>query len=196
MEPATNEQRRVDLGESDAADVLGRASALTNFNTVKPLGVPLLKGLFAVGTLIPALSEKLRKLSFIHFARWTLVDELPGEDLHHTHLFFESNFNGTWSQYIDAFSYVVPFELGAIWKWCYGFPGPIPAADFKAVIAMHEYPASHYYSAYPEASTTMILGALEVKERLDNLRRAARDMDAGQFDAAWQAFLTETQPHL
>jgi hypothetical protein len=196
MAPVTDEQRRILLGESDSADVLGRASALTNFNTVKPLGVPILRALFALGTLIPALATKLRKLSFIHFARWTLVDALPGEDLRHTHLFFESNFNGTWSQYIDAFSYVVPRELGAIWRWCYGFPGPIPASDFKAVIARHSYPAGHYYAAYPEASTTMVLGALEVKGALDDLRRRARTMDADAFDAAWREFLVDTQPHL
>ena len=196
MESTSVEQRRVILGESESADILGRASALTNFNTVKPVGIPILRALFVIGTHVPALSAKLRQLSFIHFARWTLVDRLPGEDLRHTHLFFESNFNGTWSQYIDAFSYVVPFELGLIWRWCFGFPGPIPAEDFKAVIARHEYPASHYYSAYPQASTTMIHAALEVKPRLDALRRAARTMSPSEFDAAWQQFLVDTQPHL
>jgi hypothetical protein len=196
VEPSAAEQRRVVLGESESADILGRASALTNFNTVKPIGVPILRALFLLGTYVPPLTVKLRKLSFIHYARWTLVDRLRDEDLRHTHLFFESNFNGTWSQYIDAFSYVVPRELGAIWRWCFGFPGPVPAEDFKEVIAAHEYPASHYYSAYPEASTTMILGALEVKPRLDRLRRAARELGADQFDAAWREFLIDTQPHL
>jgi len=196
--PATDSDasRRIVLGESAGPDVLGRASALTNFNTVKPIGVPILRAVFFIGTYVPPLTAKLRKLSFIHFARWTLLDHLQGEDLRRTHLFFESNFNGTWSQYIDAFSYVVPRELGAIWRWCFGFPGPIPAADFKDVIARHEYPASHYYSAYPEASTAMVLGALEVKEKLDQLRVAARGMGPAEFDAAWRAFLRDTQPHL
>ena len=46
-------------------------------------------------------------LSFIHFARWTVIPRFPdggsGEKLGHTYLFFESNFNGLWDQYIDAF---------------------------------------------------------------------------------------------
>ena len=192
----TAEHDRVVLGEAADANILGRASALTSINTIKPYGVPILRALFFVGSFVPPFTAKLRSLSFIHFARWTIVDRLPGEDLKRAHLLFESNFNGTWSQYIDAFSYVVPTELGAIWRWCYGFPGPIPAGPFKADIARHEYSAAHFYAAYPEASTTMVAGALEVRGRLDDLRRRARGMDAAEFDEAWREFLIDTQPHL
>jgi hypothetical protein len=193
---AAPQQDRVALGEAEDVNILGRASALTSINTIRPYGVPVLRALFFVGTHVPALTAKLRLLSFIHFARWTIVDALPGERLERAHLLFESNFNGTWSQYIDAFSYVVPTELGAIWRWCYGFPGPIPAGPFKADIARHEFPAAHYYAAYPEASTTMVAGALEVRKKLDRLRRRARAMDAAEFDEAWREFLIDTQPHL
>jgi hypothetical protein len=50
-----------------------------------------------------------------------LIDRFPdggeGERLHHAYLFFESNFNGTWDQYIDAFSEVVAFRMKAIYSW-------------------------------------------------------------------------------
>lgn len=187
---------RVILGEAEDVNILGRVCALTTLNTIRPYGVPLLRVLFLVGTHVPALLRTLRRLSFIHFARWTIVDRIPGEDLRHTHLLFESNFNGTWSQYIDAFSYVVPNELGAIWRWCYGFPGPIPAEPFKGFIARHEHPAAHYYAAYPEASATMVMGSLEVRRQLDRLRARAQDMSAAEFDEAWRDFLIEMQPHL
>jgi hypothetical protein len=179
-------------------NVLGRASALTVMSAVKPRGVPWLRTLFFVGTHVPALLATLRRLSFIHFARWTLVRELPanGPRLRNTHLFFESNFNGTWSQYIDAFSYVVPKHIAAIWKSSFGFPGPVPAQPFKDYIASHEYVAEHYYCAYPEASTTMIVDALAVREDLDKLRRRAGRMSPQEFDAAWRAFLVTNQRRL
>jgi hypothetical protein len=190
------EQRRALLGEAEEPNVLGRATALTSLNTLRPCGVPILRALFLIGPYLPFLLTKLKKLSFIHFARWVIVDSLRGEDLRHTHQFFESNFNGTWSQYIDAFSYVVPRELNAVFGFAFGWPGPVPAAPFKGFIARHEYAASHYYSAYPEATATMILSALEVRRRLDRLRVRARTMDAAEFDAAWREFLTDMQRHL
>ena len=73
-----------------------------------------------------------------------------GERLHHTYLFFESNFNGTWDQYIDAFSEVVPdAHEGRSGARSYGFPGPIPVEPFKEYIRQNEYVANHYWSAYP-----------------------------------------------
>jgi hypothetical protein len=192
----TPEQRRALLGEAEEPNVLGRATALTAFNVLRPWGVPILRALYFIGPHFPFLLKKLQQLSFIHFARWVIVDSLRGEDFRHAHQFFESNFNGTWSQYIDAFSYVVPRELSAVFGFNYGWPGPIPAAPFKSFIARHEYPASHFYSAYPEATTTMILSALEVRRRLDRLRVRARTMDAAEFDAAWHEFLKDVQRHL
>jgi hypothetical protein len=177
-------------------NTLGRAHALTVLSAVKPRGVPLLRLLFFVGPHLPRLLKPLQRLSFIHFARWTLVRRLPGQDLRHAHLFFESNFNGTWSQYIDAFSYVVPKHISGIWRWSYGFPGPLPAGPFKAYITEHEYEADHFYSAYPEASVTMILAALELRRDLDRLRARAPSMSAEAFDEAYRDLLTAHQNHL
>ena len=196
MSSLSVEQRRAVLGESEEPNILGRATALTAFNALKPWGVPVLRVLFRLGPRFPFLLDRLKQLSFIHFARWVIVDSLPGEDLRHTHQFFESNFNGTWSQYIDAFSYVVPRELSAVFGFSVKWPGPIPAAPFKAYIARHEYAASHYYCAYPEASATMVLSAIEVRKRLDDLRVKARTMDAGEFEESWREFLTDMQRHL
>lgn len=196
MSSLGTQKRDLLAADTVPSNVLGRAIALTNITTLRPWGVPLLRTLFFIGPALPFLLAKLRKLSFIHFARWVIVDSLRSEDLRHTHQFFESNFNGTWSQYIDAFAYVLPVELSAVFGPAYGWPGAVPAAPFKDHIARHEYPASHFYSAYPGATATMVLSALEVRERLDDLRVRARKMDAEEFDAEWRDFLTDLQRHL
>ena len=183
---------------SDDPNALGRAHALTVISVVKRRGLLPLRLLFFIGRHVPPLLNTLRKLSFIHFARWTLVPALPGDGrkLRNVHLFFESNFNGTWSQYIDAFSYVVPQHIALIWRSSYGFPGSIPASGLKAYIAEHEYPAGHYYSAYPEASSTMIIAALALRRDLDRLRREAPSLTPEAFDKAYHALLTDHQGHL
>ena len=104
--------------------------------------------------------------------RWTIVDGLPGEKLRYRYLLFESNFDGPWQHYIDAFAYVDPaVDIRLTWGRGPGFPGPPPAEPLKAWIAMNSLEGGHYYCAHPEASTRMVKGALEVRERFERLRR-------------------------
>jgi hypothetical protein len=50
----------------------------------------------------------------------------PQEKLQYDYLIFFSNLNGTWKQYIDAFSAVLSTGLNAIWMWSEKFPGSVP----------------------------------------------------------------------
>src|SRR6059058_5684301 len=147
---------------------------------VRPWGPLILKLVFWAGRHLTFTLTKLQQLSFIHYARWAVVDRFPddgeGERLHHSYLFFESNFNGTWDQYIDAFSEVVPRRMRAIWGTSYGFPGPIPVEPFKAYIRRNEYVANNYWSAYPGAATTEIISADRVAQALDAFKRRSAGM--------------------
>ena len=97
------------------ANVEGKATAITVLTPVKRWGPLWLWLVFLAGRNVKATLEKLKTLSFIHYARWVVVKRFPdgagGERLNHTYLLFESNFNGTWDQYIDAFSEIVPGRM-------------------------------------------------------------------------------------
>jgi hypothetical protein len=82
------------------------------------------------------------------------------------------------------------------WGSAYGFPKPLPTAPFKRYIKCHEIEASHFYSAYPEATTTMVLDALELKKKVDAFGARTAQATPEQFAAAWGQLLTETQAHL
>ena len=56
-------------------------------------------------------ARHILQFNFIKFVRWTIVRELDGERLHYPYLFFESNFDGPWQHYIDAFAYVIPHDI-------------------------------------------------------------------------------------
>jgi hypothetical protein len=182
------------------ANVEGRATAITVLTPVKPWGRPVLALVFWAGRNVTATLRKLQMLSFIHYARWSVIpsfpDEQGGEKLHHAYLFFESNFNGTWDQYIDAFSEVVPQRMRAIWGSSYGFPGPIPVEPFKHYIRENEYVANHYWSAYPSATTTEIISAAKVKPAIDDLRRRADGLDPEAFKRAYDDMLKTLQHDL
>ena len=70
----------------------------------------------------------------------------------------------------------------------YGFPGIKPATGFKDYAREHEVESAHYYCAYPDATTTDVLSALE-------LARAAEAFAPGEGDwlAAFERFLTDNQ---
>jgi hypothetical protein len=179
------------------ANVEGRATAITVLTPVKPIGRFLLPIVFWVGRNAAWTLKKLQMLSFIHFARWIVIPRLPdGEKLHYEYLYFESNFNGLWDQYIDAFSEVVPARMKGIWGTSYGFPGPIPVEPFKAYIRANEYVANHYWSAYPGATTTEIISAKRVAAALNDLRARAAELEPEAFKAAYEQMITTVQRDL
>jgi len=181
-------------------NVDGQAIAITVFSTIKWWGRPFLPVLFLLTRRFPALTRILRELSFIHFARWSIVRRIPYNGppqrkgrLRYPHMYFESNFNGGWEEYIDAFSHILTRGMTAFWGSSYGFPKPLPTAPFKKYIQDNETEADHYYSAYPEATSTIIQRALALDAKLAPLKRDAERMDPDAFAAAYRALLTDVQ---
>ncbi len=184
------------------ANIEGKATAITVLTPVRRGGPILLWIVFWAGRNLTFTLKKLQTLSFIHYARWTLIKHFPdgeaglGQRPHHTYLFFESNFNGTWDQYIDAFSEVVSGRMKAIWGTSIGFPGPLPVEPFKQYIRRNEYVANHYWSAYPGHTTTEIVSAGRVAAALDTFCASSADLDPKAFAAAYAEFLTSVQGDL
>jgi hypothetical protein len=183
-------------------NVDGQAIAITVFSTVKAWGRPWLKLVFLEPKVLPQTLATLQKLSFIHFARWTMVSELayngapqPRKKLRRGHLYFESNFNGGWEEYIDAFSYVLKDGMAAFWGSSYGFPGAVPPGPFKDYIKTSDrrLEASHFYSAYPESTVTIVNAALEIDGLIADLRARAGDLTADEFKVEFDALLGKAQ---
>ncbi len=184
----------------------GRARAMTVFSPIRavlawpPGGVYWLNALFSLTRGRRGQGSTIRQLSFIHFARWVIIRRFPDhgqdEDLRYPLLLFESNYNGTFDQYIDAFSEILTTEMKRIWGTSYGFPGPKPVKPFKAYIRANEFVADHYYSAYPTATATMINSALALRKPHEELQKRASKMRDVDFGDAYRRFLTDMQGHL
>src|SRR5262249_53663097 len=116
--------------------------------------------------------------------------------LNYTYLFFESNFDGPWQHYIDAFAYCIPHDIRFVWGRGINFPSPPPPEPLKNWIAANSMEGATYYCAYPQAPTRMCKSALEVRDRFNALRAQAASMTPEQFKAAYEQFLTDTQAHL
>lgn len=183
-------------------NISGRARALTLHTPIRPAWTPFLRLVMRTSSLHPLFKRHSLQFNFIYFVRWAIVDRmppdrsLPAEDLHHSYLFFESNFDTPWKQYIDAFAYIIPRDIRTIWGRGPAFPGPPPAEPLKAWIARNSLEGGHYYAAYPEASVKMVLSALHLRRRFGRLVRDAQGAGPERFERLWTEFLDDVQHDL
>jgi hypothetical protein len=180
---------------SHPGNTTGRMTALTLFTPVRRQWVWFLEVGFFCARHLPFIQRHILQFNFIKFVRWTVV-RLPGERLNYRYMLFESNFDGPWQHYIDAFAYVIPLDIRVTWGRGIAFPAPPPSEPLKAWIARNSMEGGTYYCAHAEASTRMIKSALHVRERLAPLVRDAERMDPDEFEAAYRRFLTDVQAHV
>ncbi len=189
--------------DAPPSNVAGRTTSITLFTVQKPWGRFFMPFMFATSRAVPKALEAMDKLSFISFASWSLIRELPWNGppqklrrLRYPHLFFEVSFNGSWAQYIDSSVRVLTTGMYSFWSSSQTFPGPLPAGPFQAFFKAHEVDASHYYCAYPRATVTIVRSALDLQERLDMFAHRAHNLPEEAFEAAWDAFLEDAQRFL
>jgi hypothetical protein len=193
MEPLTAEtpaERAARPGNT-----IGRMTALTLFTPIRRQWVWFLRTGFWLAKYVPLAQRHILQFNFIKYVRWSIV-RLPGEDLNYRYLLFESNFDGPWQHYIDAFAYVIPRDIRLTWGRGINFPGPPPSEPLKAWIARNSMEGGTYYCAHPDASTRMIKSALIVRERLTALADDAERLTPEEFKAAYERFLTDVQAHV
>src|SRR5262245_15458161 len=174
-------------------NVHGRMTGLTLFTPIRPQWVWFLRIGLPITRHLPFMARHILQFNFIKFVRWTIVPRLDGERLNYQYLFFESNFDGPWQHYIDAFAYVIPLDIRVTWGRGPGFPAPPPAEPLKAWIAENSMEGGTYYCAHATQSTRQVNHALEVKERFARLQR---DLPPEEFKAEWERFLGEAQAFL
>src|SRR5277367_4755420 len=174
------------------SNINGKVYALNAITPMKPWKTWILRGFFFILGHVKPLQQDLVNLSFIEFARWVVLPrkQFPflgrgqkPEELQYDYLLFFSNFNGTWNQYIDAFSAGLSSGLDAIWCWSEKFPGAVPVTPFKEYIASVQFETDYYYDAYPHATTNDVKAAHLVQAAFDELAPTSPSMSEDDFAA-------------
>jgi hypothetical protein len=187
------------------SNINGKVYAMNAITPMKPWKTWILRGFFFVLGRVKPLQQDLINLSFIEFARWVVLPRRgfpflgngqKREELQYDYLLFFSNFNGTWNQYIDAFSAVLSRGLNLIWRWSEKFPGSVPVTPFKNYIAQVQFDTDYYYTAYPRATANDLKSAHIVQASLDALSLRAQDYTPAQFEEAYLHFVIQVQAHL
>src|SRR5277367_171281 len=180
------------------SNINGKVYALNAITPMKPWKTLVLRGFFFILGHVKPLQQDLINLSFIEFARWVVLPRRhfpflgkgqKREELQYDYLLFFSNFNGTWNQYIDAFSAVLSKGLNLIWRWSEQFPGSRPVTGFKSYISLVQFDTDYYYNVYPRAATNDVKAAHIVQASLDELAQQANTSDPKQFADAYLRFV-------
>lgn len=187
------------------SNVAGKAYAMNVVTPSHPWQTWTNRLLFMVARGLPSRLMGLLGLSLIHFARWVIIkrDQWPDlgqgrEQLQSDYMLFCSNFNGTWDQYIDAFSDGIPNGLNLFWYSATKYPLSIPITPFKTYITYNQVGTDYYYNATPGAAQRDVKSALKVYDAVRDLvaahARLADDPEA--FSEAFQKAYLRIQTDL
>ncbi len=182
------------------SNIAGKAYAMNVITPMPPWLTWVNRFIFMVSRVLPSNLQGLLGLSLIHFARWVLIrrDQWPDlgqgpQKLQNDYMLFCSNFNGTWDQYIDAFSDGIPTGLDLFWYSSSKYPHSIPITPFKNYITHNQILTDYYYNAVPGSAQRDIKCALRVRNALRGLAARHADLGPDAFAAEYRKTLLEVQ---
>ena len=111
-------------------------------------------------------------------------------------MLFFSNFNGSWDQYVDSFTFAIPSGLDLFWKWNIRYPKSVPLTPFHNYIRYNQIETIHYYNAYPLAASNDVKSAKAVKDALIAFQKHPLDASDEDFMKRYNALLRGLQHDL
>ena len=189
------------------SNIAGKAYAMNVVTPIRWYTAWLNRAIFLAAQL-PLLKNFLNglvTLSLIHYARWVIVKpsefpslaaSQPKETIKYTYMFFFSNFNGSWAQYVDSFHMSIPSGLNLFWKKNVKYPGSIPLHPFHAYITYNQVWTNHYYNAYPIAASNDVKAAKRIKAGLIEFITDTENDSSADFKKKYDRLLNDLQNDL
>ncbi|MFZ6849244.1 hypothetical protein [Undibacterium sp. RuRC25W] len=178
------------------SNIAGKAYAMNVITPVRWYTAWVNKLFFWVALKRPSTLSGLITLSLIHYARWVIIGrnqfphlspEQPKEKLKYSYMLFLSNFNGSWDQYVDSFTFAIPGGLDLFWKWNLRYSKSVALTPFHNYIQYNQLETIHYYNAYPLATSNDVKSAKNVSEMLADFNKT---IDAGGDDEFLKRYQT------
>ena len=185
------------------SNVAGKAYGMNAVTPMRPYKTWVQRTIFMASRALPSGLAGLLGLSIIHFARWVIIkrNQWPDlgqgkQNLQNDYMLFCSNFNGTWDQYIDAFSDGIPNGLDLFWFTSTRYPHSIPITPFKEYIRANQIDTDYYYNATPGAAQRDIKSALRIRRAILALAGQHKTLTPEDFQKAYIAELCRLQNEL
>lgn len=187
------------------SNIAGKAYAMNVITPLRWYFAWFNKLIFWVAVTFPQTLTGLITLSLIHYARWVVIGknsfphlhpDQPKEKLNYSYMLFFSNFNGSWDQYVDSFTFSIPAGLDMFWKWNIRYPNSVPLTPFHDYIRYNQIDTNHYYNATPLAASNDVKAGKHVKDTLIAFDAAVVNVSPEQFQKQYFAMLRTLQHDL
>lgn len=187
------------------SNIAGKAYAMNVITPIRSHLAWVNKVIFLAASYIPRTLRGLITLSLIHYAGWVIIDkrqfphlspEQPRENLSYSYMLFFSNFNGSWDQYVDSFTFSIPGGLDMFWKWNIRYPKSVALTPFHDYIHYNQIETLHYYNAYPLAASNDVKSARSVKQALQSFDQTADQGTDAEFLQRYHGLLRSLQHDL
>ncbi|MDT8999569.1 hypothetical protein RQP53_09860 [Paucibacter sp. APW11] len=186
-------------------NIAGKAYAMNVITPVRPRLAWVNKLIFWFALKFPSTLKGLITLSLIHYARWVIIgrdqfphlsSDQPREKLRYSYMLFFSNFNGSWDQYVDSFTFSIPSGLDMFWKWNIRYSKSVALTPFHRYIQYNQIETQHYYNAYPLAASNDVKSAKTVKDALIAFDEKADKGSDEEFQKRYHTLLRGLQHDL
>ncbi|MBC3864013.1 hypothetical protein H8K32_18045 [Undibacterium jejuense] len=187
------------------SNIAGKAYAMNVITPVRWYTAWLNKLFFWVALKRPSTLSGLQTLSLIHYARWVIIGrkqfphlspDQPKENLNYSYMLFFSNFNGSWDQYVDSFTFAIPGGLDLFWKWNVRYSKSVALTPFHNYIQYNQLETIHYYNAYPLATSNDVKSAKTVKDTLSDFNKTVEEGSDEEFLKRYHGVLRGLQHDL
>ncbi|HSD38125.1 MAG TPA: hypothetical protein VLC92_11500 [Rhodocyclaceae bacterium] len=187
------------------SNIAGKAYAMNVVTPVRWYSAWLNKLYFFVAARTPSTLAGLKTLSLIHYARWVIVGrnqfphlspDQPREKLKYAYMLFFSNFNGSWDQYVDSFTFAIPGGLDLFWKGNVRYSKSVSLTPFHRYIQYNQLETIHYYNGYPLATANDIKSAKTVRDSLLEFDKTIDQGSDEEFLKRYHALLRGLQHDL
>jgi hypothetical protein len=184
------------------SNIAGKAYAMNVITPIRWYKVWINRLIFKIALSKPSTLKGLITLSLIHYARWVIIPRnafphldpsQPKENLNYAYMLFFSNFNGSWDQYVDSFTFAIPSGLDLFWKWNVRYPKSVPLTPFHNYIRHNQIDTSHYYSAYPMAASNDVKSAKKLKKALIDFNATSSNKMPDEFLVDYNRLLNHLQ---
>lgn len=184
------------------SNIAGKAYAMNVITPVRWYLTWVNKIFFFIAVHFPKCLSGLVTLSLIHYARWVIIGRnqfphldpaQPKEKLKYAYMLFFSNFNGSWDQYVDSFTFSIPRGLDLFWKWNVRYSKSVALTPFHDYIQYNQIETLHYYNAYPLATSNDVKGAKNVKKALIDFDQSTQSMSDEAFMSAYKQLVRGLQ---
>ncbi len=135
-----------------------------------------------------------------HFARWTIIDDVPqfGFPTHTDHLksrylMLEADFDGDRDAWLDSLLGAAPDALRDIYAHCVGFPGLRDAARFKTYLVSCQLETTLDFAPFAQWPLPTVMRALDQQRRFVGFARAVQGRSPVELRVAFTDFVRQVR---